>query len=277
MKPIFYDYSVVKFRLPSRERLVKRLGEYDSLAEFAVLSFRYLEHEAEISKDVSLFIQKKANEYDVKIKGRVSWSNCHESLYKSFMINTYAMFSDFIENIKKDIRILVNPNFSFVDDNEISDYERLKRSLKKIGINPDVPIWLEQLETYYRIIRNHVAHSGNDDEKCLQAYRRIDIASMAKQYGKFKKLAPNPPGKITIYDFYLYSATVKHIANIIVISLKDSIRWSELGKHHPELKEKHPSGTDRRKLALGVLNSYGKRDCTKQDLDKITADIRNIW
>lgn len=59
MKPIFYDYSVVKFRLPSRERLVKRLGEYDSLAEFAVLSFRYLEHEAEDSKDVSLFIQKK--------------------------------------------------------------------------------------------------------------------------------------------------------------------------------------------------------------------------
>ena len=38
MIPHFYDFRVVNFKLPSRERLVKRLGEYDALAEFAVLS-----------------------------------------------------------------------------------------------------------------------------------------------------------------------------------------------------------------------------------------------
>lgn len=276
MIPHFYDFSVVKFKLPSRERLVKRLGEYDALAEFAVLSFYDFETIARSVQDTYKFVCDKAREYDVKIKGTVSMENYHEALYKSFMINTYAMFAEFIENVREDIRILINPGFVFVDDNNISDYERLKRSLGAIGIDPPIPKWLEQLEEYYRLVRNHVAHNGGDDEKCNKAFKRIDLNAMYSEYKVFEKLAPNPPISITMQDFYLFSASVKHIANIITITLKDRIIWQNIGKTHPDLIRKHQAGTDRRKLARDVLIGYGYR-YSKEDLDKITADIRSLW
>jgi len=276
MIPHFYDFSVVKFKLPSRERLVKRLGEYDTLAEFAVLSFYDFETTACNTRDTCKFVCDKAREHDVKIKGTVSMENYHEALYKSFMINTYAMFAEFIENLREDIRILINPGFVFVDDNNISDYERLKRSLGAIGINPPIPKWLEQLEEYYRLVRNHVAHNGGDDEKCNKAFKRIDLNAMYSEYKVFEKLAPNPPISITMQDFYLFSASVKHIANIITITLKDRIIWQNIGKTHPDLIRKHQAGTDRRKLARDILIGYGYR-YSKEDLDKITADIRSLW
>jgi len=276
MIPHFYDFSVVRFKLPSRERLVKRLGEYDALAEFAVLSFYDFETTARSVQDTYKFVCDKAREYDVKIKGTVSMENYHEALYKSFMINTYAMFAEFIENLREDIRILINPGFVFVDDNNISDYERLKRSLGAIGINPPIPKWLEQLEEYYRLVRNHVAHNGGDDEKCNKAFKRIDLNAMYSEYKVFEKLAPNPPISITMQDFYLFSASVKHIANIITITLKDRIIWQNIGKTHPDLIRKHQAGTDRRKLARDILIGYGYR-YSKEDLDKITADIRSLW
>ena len=262
--------------MPSRERLVKRLGEYDALAEFAVLSFYDFETTARSVQDTYKFVCDKAREYDVKIKGTVSMENYHEALYKSFMINTYAMFAEFIENVREDIRILVNPDFVFVDDNNISDYERLKRSLETIDVYPPIPKWLEQIEEYYRLVRNHVAHNGGDDEKCYKAFKRIDLEAMCSEYKVFEKLAPNSPNSISMQDFYLYSASVKHIANIITITLKDRINWQNIGKTHPELIKKHQSGTDRRKLARDVLIGYGYR-YSKEDLDKITADIRLQW
>ena len=276
MKPHFYDFSVVRFKLPSRERLVKRLGEYDALAEFAVLSFYDFETTARSVQDTYKFVCDKAREYDVKIKGTVSMENYHEALYKSFMINTYAMFAEFIENLRDDIRILVNPDFVFVDDNNISDYERLKRSLETIDVYPPIPKWLEQIEEYYRLVRNHVAHNGGDDEKCNKAFNKIDLDAMCSEYKVFKKLAPNSPNSISMQDFYLFSASVKHIANIITITLRDRIIWQNLGKTHPDLIRKHQAGTDRRKLARDVLIGYGYR-YSKEDLDKITADIRSLW
>ena len=276
MIPHFYDFSVVKFKLPSRERLVKRLGEYDALAEFAVLSFYDFETTARSVQDTYKFVCDKAREHDVKIKGTVSMENYHEALYKSFMINTYAMFAEFIENLREDIRILINPGFVFVDDNNISDYERLKRSLETIDVYPPIPKWLEQIEEYYRLVRNHVAHNGGDDEKCYKAFKRIDLEAMCSEYKVFEKLAPNFPNSISMQDFYLYSASVKHIANIITITLKDRIIWQNIGKTHPDLIRKHQAGTDRRKLARDILIGYGYR-YSKEDLDKITADIRSLW
>lgn len=276
MIPHFYDFSVVTFKLPSRERLVKRLGDYDALAEFAVLSFRDFESDANASDNIINYIHEKAIVHDVKIRGTIALENYHEAMYKSFMVNTYAMFSEYIDKLKEDIRILVDPEFGFVDDNGISDYERLKRSLIKLGIFPPIPLWLEQLEEYYRLVRNHVAHNNGDDEKCIAAYNKIDKNKMYAEYKVFDGFAPNPPGQITMHDFYLYSASVKHIANIITISLKDKLNWRGIGKTHPTLIKKHPSGTDRRILARDLLIKYGYR-YSKEDLDQITADIRSQW
>lgn len=276
MIPHFYDFSVVSYKLPSRERLVKRLGDYDALAEFAVLSFCDFEKRAKSSDDIIKFVRDKAFEHDVKIRGTVALENYHEAMYKSFMVNTYAMFSEYIDKVREDIRILIDPSFAFLDDNNISDYERLKRSLNRIEVQPAIPSWLEQVEEYYRLVRNHVAHNHGDDEKCTLAYERIDKEMMNAEYKVFEGLAPNPPGSITMNDFYLYSASVKHIANIITISLKDRLNWRGIGKTHPVLIKKHPSGTDRRILARDVLIGYNYK-YSKEDLDVITEDIRSQW
>lgn len=276
MIPHFYDFRCVDFKLPSRERLVKRLGDYDALAEFAVLSFRDFESNVNTSDNTIEFIRGKAKAHDVKISGVLSLDNYHEAMYKSFMVNTYAMFDEFLAKLKEDIRILIAPSYELVDVNGISDYERAKRSLNKIGIEPQIPLWLEQLEEYYRLVRNHVAHNYGDDEKCMDVYNKIDKNKMYDDYKVFEGLAPNPPGQITIHDFYLFSASVKHIANIITISLKGRINWRGIGKTHPLLTHRHPSGTDRRELARDLLIKYG-HNYTKEELDQITADIRSQW
>jgi hypothetical protein len=276
MRAQFYDFSGAIYKLPSRERLIKRLGDYDALAEFAILGLLEFEAKLIVQKDAYQYISEKAQEHNVKIRGKVALDNYHEVMYKSFMVNTYSLFEEFIENIRNDIRILIDKNFVFVTVNNISEYERLKCSLKNIEVIPPIPRWLDQLEVYYRTVRNHVAHNKADDEKCLNAYRKIDLETMYSEYDIFKNLAPNPPGEITMQDFYLYSATVKHIANIIALELQDKICLNGIGQTHPELIHEHKPGTDRRSLAIEVLMNY-TNNYSNNDLDKIVEDIRSQW
>jgi hypothetical protein len=77
-------------------------------------------------------------------------------------------------------------------------------------------------------------------------------------------------------DFYLYSATVKHIANIIALELQDKICLNGIGQTHPELIHEHKPGTDRRSLAIEVLMNY-TNNYSNNDLDKIVEDIRSQW
>lgn len=276
MIPHFYDFSKVTINLPSRERLVKKLGDYDALAEYSLLSVLYFEKEIKQQLDERGFVNQKAQEFDIKLLAPVKWDNYHEALYKSFMVNSCAMFDEFINKLRQDIKILVDPMFSFVDDNNINDYERLKRSLKKYGIDVPIPVWLDQLEDYYRTIRNHVAHNPEGKNKSREKFDNINLEAMSKDYDVFRDKAPNPPGKLTMYDFYLYSATIKHIANLITMSLVDRIKWDNIGNTHPELLNRHPEGTDKRKLAISVFSRYDYH-YSKEELDRVTNDIRVNW
>lgn len=274
MKTIFYNSKEIRWRLPSRERLFHRLGEYDTMAEFTVLSERYFEGLCNKAESYVEFVNAKAIEYDVKIRAGVSLDNYREALYKSFMVNSTAMFDDFVDNFKEDMKIFVDHSFSLFDSSYLSKYERLKKSMEIAGYKLKIPQWLHDIVIYYRLIRNHVAHNRGDEEKCSKAFEKIDLEQMCKDYPVFINKSPNPPGAITMDDFYLYSASIKHIANLFTISIQGKENLYGIGKYHPALQRSRiPSGTDRRKLVCKILNELGIR-CEKDIVDGILENVR---
>lgn len=277
MKTYFYDSKEIRWRLPSRERLFHRLGEYDTMAEFTVLSERYFERLCNDAESYVEFVNAKAIEYDVKIRAGVSLDNYREALYKSFMVNSTAMFDDFVENFKEDMKIFVDHSFSLYDSSSLSKYERLKKSMENAGYNLKIPKWLHDIVIYYRLIRNHVAHNQGDEEKCLKMFEKIDFKQMCKDYPVFINKSPNPPGKITMDDFYLFSASIKHIANLFTISIQGKENWFDIGKYHPSLQRSRiPSGKDRRKLVCKIINELGVR-CEKDLVDGILENVRQQY
>lgn len=278
MRKFFYNAKDdIHWNIPSRRRLFKRLGDYDTMAEFTVLAVRHFESLCKQADSYVDFVNTKAVEFDVKIRCGVTLENYREALYKSFMVNSHAMFNDFLNNFKEDIKLFINHDFSLVSNQQLSTYKKVLVGLKTIGIAPIIPEWLEDIIEYYRIIRNHVAHNKDNDEDCQKAYDRIDIEQMNIDYPVFQGKAPNPPDSITMDDFYLYSASIKHIANLLTISLQGRERWEVLGNYHPKFRKEHiASGTDKRKLVNTVLNGYGLK-CNKEDVDTILSVIRTQY
>lgn len=278
MRTYFYNAKDnIHWNIPSRKRLFKRLGEYDTMAEFTVLAERHFESLCSESDSYVDFVNTQAIKYDVKIRCGVTLENYREALYKSFLVNSHAMFNDFLNNFKEDVKLFVNHNFSLKDNQQLSTYQKVVLALQANGINPDIPKWLEDIIEYYRLIRNYVAHNENNDDECQKACSRINLIQMNKDYPVFQGKAPNPPGSITMDDFYLYSASIKHIANIFTISLQNRVNCEVLGKYHTKFQRKHiPSGTDKRKLVNKVLNDCGLK-CSKESVNKILAIIRSQY
>ena len=274
MKTYFYNSKEIRWRLPSRERLFHRLGEYDTMAELTVLSERYFEGLCNDAESYVEFVNAKAIEYDVKIRAGVTLDNYREALYKSFMVNSTAMFDDFVDNFKEDMKIFVDQSFSLFDSSSLCKYERLKKSMKNSGYDIIIPQWLHDIVLYYRLIRNHVAHNRGDEEKCSKAFEKIDLEQMCKDYPVFINKSPNPPGEITMDDFYLYSASIKHIANLFTISIQGKENWYDIGKYHPALQRSRiQNGTDKRKLVYKILDGLGIR-CEKDLVDGILENVR---
>lgn len=277
MKIYFYNSKEIRWRLPSRERLFQRLGEYDTMAEFTVLSERYFERQCNDAASYVEFVNAKAIEYDVKIRAGVTLDNHREALCKSFMVNSAAMFDEFVDNFKEDMKIFVNHSFSLLDNPNLNKYEKLKMSMEDAGYDIKIPQWLHNIVNYYRLIRNHVAHNRGDDERCLKKFEKIDLEQMSKDYPVFINKSPNPPGKITMDDFYLYSASIKHIANLLTISIQGKENWCDIGKYHPDLQRSRiQSGKDKRKLVCNILNELGVK-CKKELVDGILGNVRQQY
>lgn len=278
MRTIFYNAKDnIHWRLPSREYLFHRLGEYDTMAEFTVLSECHFEHLCESADSYVDFVNDKAKEYGVNIRCGVTLENYREAMYKSFMINTHAIFNEYFRLLKNDLKIYFLPEFKVVNNNQISTFQRYLNSLQGYGFKPNIPLWLQSTIEYYRLVRNYTAHIGDDNKECVDAYNRIDKEQIDHDYPVFSGKAPNAPNSITMEDFYMFSACVKHVANMITISLMGQEKWTDLGKNHPSLRKgKIPKGTDKRKFVQKILNDVGHK-CVKEEVDMILNDIRNQY
>lgn len=257
-RTIFYDYKTnVDLKLPSNERLQKRLGTFDTLAEYIECAMLDFEKNADPSIDYSSYVSKKALEHGVNLKGSVTLENYKSAMYKSFMVNSHAMLSEFVINYRDDIRDLINPDFKLNDDDKISQLQKLLLSLKEIGVEPSFPNWLLPVMDYYRHVRNSVAHIDKDANVCNEAYVLIDKNMLWNDYAIFKDKAPNIHDQITMNDFYFYSACIKHVANYLTMALKGKVNWGNLGIIHPAFAyEKLKDVKDSIKYINGILGLY---------------------
>ena len=121
MRTIFYDYKAnIDLRLPSRERLLKRLGEYDTLAEYTACAVLDFEANWTGEGDYSDYVTAKAVQHNVNLKGGVQLDNYMNALYKSFMVNSHAM-----ELMKYNLNL-------YVELDEKCPFPQWKSDLKKL-------------------------------------------------------------------------------------------------------------------------------------------------
>lgn len=159
MRTFFYDFKAgVDLELPSRKRLFKKMGEYDTLAEYTICALRDFEKRWDGKEPFENYVTQKAIEHKVNLRGGVTLPNHEPALYKSFIINSHALLGDFIQSYKLDIKSLIEPNFKLYKDDRLSNVEKLLKSLKTKDIIPNFPKWLLPLLDYYRLLRNSTAH-----------------------------------------------------------------------------------------------------------------------
>lgn len=203
-RTIFYDYrSNVDMTLPSSKRLYKRLGEYDTLAEYTMCAMLDFEKYRNKSMSFQDYVSLKAIEHNINLRGGVTLGNYKVALCKSFIVNSNAILSDFIKHFRDDIRNLFSRNFSLCNDDKISELSRLLKSLESdLGLKPETPTWLLPVMEYYRTVRNSVAHNERDGEACKKAYDKIDRVALDSDYRVFRGKVPNFVDAITMDDFY---------------------------------------------------------------------------
>lgn len=273
----FYNYRAnVDLALPSQKALFKSLGNIDVMAEYtfcAVRAFKYNSKRSKLSHKI--YVEKKAVKHNVNMRGCDEDIIIERDLCRTFMLNSYAMLDVFIEHYRTDIQNLIYPTFSLLSDNTKSRIERLLIPLKSLGIEPACPEWLMQCLSYYRLVRNGSAHSLENKTKCESEYKMIDIEKLWENYPIFAHKAPNCPNKISIDDFYLYSACIKHFANYLVMALKGKVCWEKLGEFHPKFqKENIPVSMNPRTWVNIVLNEYQSK-ATPAERDQIVECIKS--
>lgn len=161
------------------------------------------------------------------------------------------------------------------DTDGLSNVEKLVRALKTNNIVPNFPKWLLPLLDYYRLLRNSTAHVQEDEDRCMKAYLKIPLGEFEKDYPIFKGKAPNMPDSITMDDFYLYSASIKHFANFLTMALKGKVKWAELGAIHPDFDVRNiPKGTDIIAKINSVLFMKYNYHPTKDEFEQIKNYIK---
>jgi len=271
---IFYDYrSNVDIVLPSCKRLYKRLGDYDTLAEYTICAMLDFEKYCDTTIPFSDYVSNKAMEHGVNLRGGVTFGNYKGVLIKSFLVNSHAILSDFIKHYRDDIRNLFTRDFTIKGDDKISELDRLLASLKELKIEPSFPRWLLPAMDYYRNVRNSVAHNQRDKNSCEKAFEKIDISALNADYGIFKDKAPHHVDAINMDDFYFYSACIKHVANFLVMALKDRVDWSRIGETHTDLDPQNiKKGTRTEKLVNSIFSQYNHRG-TKSEVRKVMDEV----
>lgn len=266
-RKLFYDYrNNVDMTLPSSKRLYKRLGDYDTLAEYTMCALLDFEKYCDKKIPFADYVTLKAQEHQINLRGGVTLGDYKTALIKSFIVNSHAILSDFIRHYRDDIRNLFDRNFKLEENDKISELNRLLNALGSIGIKPLFPVWLLPVMDYYRTVRNSVAHNERDKNACKKAYSNINISAIDTDYWVFKGKVPNEADAITMDDFYFYSACVKHVANYLVMALKGRVVWSQIGYTHTDLDpENIEKGTNSVSLINRVFSQYSHQG-TKEEI-----------
>ncbi len=218
------------FTFPSIKKLKKQLGKTDTFTQYIEMAIRHLGKGYEntyvtfnqyvkiVSEDVGVHL------HDIE--------NYRQGVILRHLIILRAFLESFVEDLQDNIRGMGYPTFKIS-----KNYPKgvsLQTELDKLvyNINKKLPITVsltgfqKELFDYYRTLRNSVAHASIDPTKIENTYKALDLEAIHNFYPTLD--APNRIESLTFDDFTLCTANIKNIADMIVCSLVNAMKWDSV-------------------------------------------------
>ena len=216
-------YRKTTFDIPSNRKLWLTLGQYDALVEYQEVASRYYLGTFDVKKEsFDAFLSRTSTATGVRLNS-VSLANFRKKQYQGYLVFPNASFDEFITDFVDDVRFLIDPAFA-LSKIDGSKFDKLLDALSQNGISPSIERFKKDLYDYYRLLRNDVAHSLNQDYE--KEYKAIDKIAITAFYPTLNE--PNEKSQLSFDDFILCTANIKNIADLLTVSLLPHIDWKPL-------------------------------------------------
>lgn len=227
------------FNLPCNRLLWNMSGKYDAITSFLEIASGELHSQIPVKAE-----EQKTFWEDISSKYKIHLRHFPSTLYpilivKSYMILPWASLDSFFSDFAREVRKLVDSNFQISPQNHEDKLDVAIRELSKIGCKPQIERFKQDLYDYYRQIRNGFVHNLGNRQKLKNLFAKLDINLIQQFYPSIP--APSAPDKLTYWDFVLFTALVKHIADMLTVSIEGKINWKQYFQYQ----------TDQAKLVLG--------------------------
>ena len=216
-------YRKTTFDIPSSRKLWLTLGQYDALIEYQEVASRYYLGTFDVKKEsFDAFLSRTSTATGVRLNS-ISLANFRKKQYQGYLVFPNASFDEFITDFVDDVRFLIDPAFT-LSKIDGSKFDKLLDALSQNGISPSIERFKKDLYDYYRLLRNDVAHSLNQDYE--KEYKAIDKIAITAFYPTLNE--PNEKSQLSFDDFILCTANIKNIADLLTVSLLPHIDWKQL-------------------------------------------------
>lgn len=216
-------YRKTTFDIPSNRKLWLTLGQYDALVEYQEVASRYYLGTFDVKKEsFDVFLSRTSTATGVRLNS-ISLANFRKKQYQGYLVFPNASFDEFITDFIDDVRFLINPAFA-LSKIDGSKFDKLLNALSQNGISHSIESFKKDLYDYYRLLRNDVAHSLNQDYE--KEYKAIDKIAVTDFYPTLNE--PNEKSQLSFDDFILCTANIKNIADLLTVRLLPHIDWKQL-------------------------------------------------
>lgn len=199
------------------------MGQYDALVEYQEVASRYYLGTFDVKKEsFDAFLSRTSTATGVRLNS-ISLANFRKKQYQGYLVFPNASFDEFITDFVDDVRFLIDPAFA-LSKIDGSKFDKLLDALSQNGISPSIERFKKDLYDYYRLLRNDVAHSLNQDYE--KEYKAIDKIAITAFYPTLNE--PNEKSQLSFDDFILCTANIKNIADLLTVSLLPHIDWKQL-------------------------------------------------
>ena len=217
------EYRKTTFNIPSNRNLWKSLGQYDALVEYQEVASRYYLGTFDVKKEsFDALLSRTSTATGVRLNS-ISLANFREKQYQGYLVFPNASFDEFITDFVDDVRFLIDPAFA-LSKIDGSKFDKLLDALSQNGISHSIESFKKDLYDYYRLLRNDVAHSLNQDYE--KEYKAIDKIAVTDFYPTLNE--PNEKSQLSFDDFILCTANIKNIADLLTVRLLPHIDWKQL-------------------------------------------------
>lgn len=237
------EYRKTTFNIPSNRKLWDTLGEFDALMQYveaACISYEEKHKESGLSLEDFLELEKSKMSHPIT---SLAFDNPRGKLHDLYLIYPHSCLDTFIDELIDDMRELGFVDFKLSDTNNVSRLERLKTTLERLDIRPDLYDFSMPIYTYYRYVRNSLNHNGgneNTDVKMQNAFK--ELSKMKDDIdARFNYLdSLTACNSLNFGDYVLCTANIKNIADLMVVAIEKKVDWNNFYlsvKKYPTIKK----------------------------------------